>query len=441
MFFTLLLAANLEHGDRAITRSNVGHLSLRWRTRLRSVADSAPVLVRGMLFITAGDGTTYAINSATGEIAWRFVTHGPNITTSVPAADPSGSIIYTAGVDGFEHKLNAASGKEIRERGFPVRITTMPQTEKNASALSAANGYVYAVTSGYFGDAPPYVGHVVAIRLSDGRANVFNTLCSDRHTLPTAASCAHSGSGIWSRAGAVVDPDAAMHGRVYVATGNGNFDGRSGGDDYGDSVIALSADATRVLGYYTPENFAELEQGDVDLGSSAPALLPRDRRSRTPLMLVQGGKDDVLRLLDRAKLPGVGGELQQVDLGSRLYSTPAVWRDGSKRTWIFLGMADGVLAYRVETDGQGVSRLVHAWSANAGETEEGTSPVVNNGIVFIAMNGALVALDALTGNVLWNSARNARTSIGNVHWQSPIAVDGGVYCADQDGNMFAYGVP
>ena len=60
--------------------------------------------------------------------------------------------------------VDPASGAERHGHGFPVRITTMPSTEKNASALNVSGGYVYAVTSGYIGDAPPYVGHVVAIR-------------------------------------------------------------------------------------------------------------------------------------------------------------------------------------------------------------------------------------------------------------------------------------
>ncbi len=34
-----------------------------------------------------------------------------------------------------------------------------------------------------------------------------------------------------------------MNGRVYAATGNGDFDAnQSGGVNYGDSVVALSAD-------------------------------------------------------------------------------------------------------------------------------------------------------------------------------------------------------
>lgn len=435
------------YGDGSITANNVARLRLHWRAKLGDVADTAPIFLsrvsikgkpRAMLFETAKNGTTYGIDARTGKIVWRFATEGPNITTAVPAADPSGRWIYAGGVDGFVHKVDPATGEQSRTAGFPIRITTMPETEKNASALNVANGYVYAATSGYLGDAPPYVGHLVSVRLSDGATHVFNTLCSDVRSLPSASSCSQNRSGIWARGGVVVDPDPAMHGRVYVTTGNGEFNARAG--NYGDSVLALSADGATLLGSYTPADYAELQAGDTDLGSSAPVLLPRESRSRTPLMLVQGGKDAILRLLDRAHLPGVGKELQRVDSGSQLYSAPAVWRDSSQRTWVYLGLQDGIRAYRLETDSQGTSRLVHAWSANAGESPEGTSPVVSNGLLFVATNGAIHVYDARSGRELWNSARTG-AAIGDVHWQSPIVADGWLYCSDEDGYLNAYGFP
>lgn len=390
------------------------------------------MLLSGRLYETAKNGTTYSIDANSGKIVWRFSTRGPNITTSVPAADASGRFVYVPGVDGYVHKLSASSGFEIRDGHFPVRITVMPQTEKNASPLTVANGYLYAVTSGYFGDAPPYVGHVVSVRLNDGSTTIFNTLCSNRRSLPTPTSCSHSGSGIWSRGGVVADPDPSMRERIYVTTGNGDFDANTGGQDYGDSVISLSADARSVLGYYTPEDYAELENGDVDLGSAAPALLPREARSKTPLMLVQGGKDAILRLIDRSNMHGLGDELQRVDIGSQLYSTPAVWQDpATRQTWVYLGVDDGVRAYRLVTTDR-TSRLVHAWTAMAGETSEGTSPTVGDGVVFVAMNDAIYALDAHSGKKLWSGSMDA------VHWQSPIVSSGWLFCSDQNGVLNAW---
>lgn len=437
------------YNERAISTSNVGRLRFQWRTKLGDVADSAPIVLphvrvngktRSLLFQTAKNGTTYAIDAAGGAVVWRFATHGPNITTSVPAPDPSGRWIYAPGVDGFVHKLDAASGTEIRDLGFPVRVTLIPESEKNASALNVANGFLYAATSGYFGDAPPYDGHIVSVRLSDGTTHVFNTLCSQLRSLPSGSSCPQSGSGIWARGGVVVDPDSSVDGRIYVATGNGDFNAHSGGHDYGDSVLALTADGATLVDYYTPETYDELQSGDTDLGSSAPALLPREQRSRTPLMLVQGGKDAILRLLDRTHLPGLGGELQRIDMGSPLYSAPAVWRDASRRTWVFLGLADSLRAYRLQTNSRGSSRLIHAWDAAVGGTPEGSSPIVSSGVVFMATSGAIHALDARSGRELWSSERTQH-SIARIHWESPILVNGRLYCADEDGYVTAYALP
>ena len=449
-----------------LTAKNVERLHARWQVALGGTADSTPILLervdidgasRAMLFQTTTKGTTLGIDATSGRIVWRSFTQLPKagfsltnlayrtvfgaaITNSTPAADPSGRAVYAPGLDGLVHKLDAASGAELDAPGFPLRLTVMPQTEKDASPLNVANGYLYAATSGYNGDFQPYDGHIVALRLHDGATRIFNTLCSNDRNLPTPDSCPHGGSGIWSRGGVVVDPDPAMHGRIYAATGNGHFDANAGGRDYGDSVVALNAGLNALAGSYTPAGFQSLDDSDADLGSTSPALLPRQKASRTPLMLVQGGKDRVLRLVDRAKLPGVGGELQTIGLADRLFSTPAVWSDSSGHVWVYLGLPDEVDAYRLDTDARGTSRLVRAWHVAPGHTErEGTSPVVSNGIVFVAFDGALVGLDARTGKTLWNSAlRSAGRTIGPVHWQSPIVVNGWVYCSDQNGNLTAY---
>jgi outer membrane protein assembly factor BamB len=320
----------------------------------------------------------------------------------------------------------------------------MPAVEKDAAALNLANGYLYAATSGYIGDAGPYDGHVVVLRLRDGLTHVFNSLCSTIHHLllaksydpRSAYSCTQVRSGIWSRAGVVVDPDPAMHGRIYVATGNGLFTANAGGHDYGDSVLALSADGSRLLDYFTPADYSDLDEKDMDLGSSAPVLLPRVPHSRTPLLAVQGGKDGIVRLLDRARLGGVHGELQDLAVpGAVLFSAPAVWRGPHGGIWVYLGDADHVTALRLTTGARGVSRLSIAWNAPVG----GTSPIVVNGVVFAATGGALTALDARTGTMLWSSTRpSAGGTIGDIHWESPIALDGWLYCSDQSGHLTAY---
>lgn len=445
--------SGVDVGERVLNTGNVHKLRARWQIAFPNaeVADSTPILLDGvlvhgkrvpMLFQTTKNGVTYGIDALSGSILWHFATRGPKITNSTSAADPGRTAIYVPGVDGFVRKLDAATGRELSAPGFPARITRMVDTEKDASPLNVANGYLYATTSGYLGDAPPYDGHVVEVRLSDGHHYVFNSLCSNDRKLPTPTSCPYSDSGIWSRGGAVVDPDPAMNGQVYVATGNGNFDANRGGHNYGDSVIGLSAGPLTAVGNYTPADYQKLDNEDLDLGSTSPALLPRRSNSSTPLMLVQGGKDAILRLVNRDPLPGVGGELQEVALPTQLFATPAVWNDAAGRTWIFVAFPSSVAAYRLKTVG-GRSRLIGGWQVSPGQTSgEGTSPVVANGIVFVAFDNALVALDALTGNELWSSAmRGAGKTIGPVHWESPIVVNGWVYCSDENGHLTAYALP
>ena len=440
--------------DRSFTTRNVRGLLRRWVATFARGADTAPIVLAHvpgrpngdpLLVETDTGGTTYGIDGAKGTVVWRFATSGSKITTSVAVAGPSERNVYVPGIDGRVHALDAATGREISAPGFPLAITRMPDVEKDASALSIANGFLYAVTSGYIGDAGPYDGHIIAIRLSDGATHVTNSLCSSIHRLlldrsydpRSAASCPQERSGIWSRAGAVVDPDPSQHGRVYVATGNGAFDAASGGTDYGDSVLALDGDASRIDASFTPREYPQLESDDADLGSTAPAMLPREDASTTPLLAVQGGKGALLYVLDRERLGGIGGERQTLPLPTQLFTAPAVWRDAT-RTWIYAGFpgADaGVKAFVVETNHAGRTRLRPAWSASVAAT----SPVVVNGVVFVAGEGVLRALDARSGHALWSSAdAGAGGTIGGIHWQSPVAVGGWVYCSDQSRHLTAY---
>ncbi len=413
-----------------ITPSNVADLHVRWQVKLGSVADSAPIVAGNTLYITATDGTTYAIERASGRILWHFATHGPKITTSVPAYDPTTHALYVPGVDGMVHRLDPVTGREVRGAGFPEQITLAPQTEKNASPLRVANGYLYAQTSGYIGDATPYVGHILAIRLRDGSKHVFNALCSSRHELIEPQSCAAQRAGMWSRAGVVVDPEASMHGRIYGATGNAPFDAAAG--NYGDSILSLNEDATKLIGFLTPPDYNDLEAEDEDVGSSSPAMLPRQPESATPLMAVQGGKDSVLRLFDRTHLDGPHPPLQTIALDSLLFSIPGVWTDRAGTTYVFTGIADGVYAYRLVTKNR-VSHLVTAWHTELELGREGASPVVSGGVLFLAASSGLVTLDAQTGRRLWTS-----NAIGPIHWQIPVVADGMVYCADENGTLTAF---
>src|SRR6266571_2059768 len=173
---------------------------------------------------------------------------------ATPVADPDRAFVYAASPDGQIHKLAVADGRAA----WSSAITDLPRREKIASPLNYFRGRVIATTGGYIGDASPYQGHVAILDAANGKLlHVWNSLCSDRPGILDPASCSESGSAIWGRAGAVID---STTGNIFVATGNGLWDGRA---HWGDAVLELDADATRLLGNYTPTNTAALDARDA----------------------------------------------------------------------------------------------------------------------------------------------------------------------------------
>ncbi|HEU0027931.1 MAG TPA: PQQ-binding-like beta-propeller repeat protein [Ktedonobacterales bacterium] len=437
--------------ETTLTTTTAPNLTKLWQVRLPGVADSSPILLHGMpfpngardvLYVTTRDGRLLALDASDGALIWQKQPSGPKITHSSPVADPSRKYVYAYGLDGSAHRYDAITGQETTSGGWPARITLMTQTEKESSALNIASGRLYVTTSGYIGDAPPYQGHIVTIDLQTGGERVFNSLCSNLTRLLTASDCSSEQSGIWARGGATVDP---ISGDIYAATGNGPYDADQGGADYGDSILKLSPDGAQLLDSFTPEDHQRLNEQDLDLGSMAPTPLPRAADSATPLMLIQGGKDGNLRLLNRENLSGqggpghVGGALQTIQTGCGFYSQPAVWTDpASHQPWVAVSNTCGLTVYRLMTGADGVSRLEQVWRDTEART---TSPVVANGVLYGAESGALRAWNAATGRRLWGSDQGgAGGSIGGIHWESPIVVGGALYISDENAALTCYGL-
>jgi outer membrane protein assembly factor BamB len=425
-----------------ITARNIGSLTPRV-VSLNGTADSAPIELHGVrargrardiVIVTTAYGRTIAIDAQTGGRLWEYVppTIGgyqgsAQFTTATPIADPDRKHVYVASPDGRIRKLAVATGNEVRSGRWPVSITFDPTHEKIAAALNLSGNYVIAVTGGYYGDAPPYQGHIALIDRASGRLlHVFNTLCSNRRRLIVPSSCRSSDSAIWGRSGAVVEPDT---GRLLVATGNGPFDGVT---DWGDSVLELSPDASRLLQSWTPTNQEAMRASDTDLGSSSPAVLPVVGGRR---LAVQGSKEGLVRLLDLARLngsggagPRKGGELQKLPSpgSTDVFTAPAVWRHAG-RTWVFVTTNGGTAAYVL--GGGGRPRLSVAWENGT----PGTSPVLAGGLLYVHdfKHGQLVIYSPDSGRVL----RSMPAEAG--HWSSPIVVGGRVILPEGNANDHA----
>lgn len=403
-----------------ITAATINTLH-RQQVQIGGTADSSAIYLHGatvsggthdVFFVTTTYGKTVAVDANNGAILWTFTPPGysswagsAQITTATPVADPSRTAIYAASPGGYIYKLAVADGHSL----WGVSITKLPSREKIASALNFFNGRVIATTGGYIGDAPPYQGHVAIISSAGQLLHVWNSLCSNRRGLIDPGSCSASDSAIWGRAGATVDP---ANGQLLVATGNGPWNGST---NWGDATLRLDANATRILGNYTPTNTARLEAGDTDIGSTSPVLVAG--------FVAQGGKDGKIRLLSRGRMSGTrahkGGELSLVSTpsGADLFTAPAVLG-----ATLFAADNGGTAAYRVRN-----SKLQTLWRNGTG----GTSPVVAGGLVWVYDPGGALNVYTLGGRHV------ATLPCGGGHWNSPIVVDSRVALPEGSANDHA----
>lgn len=407
-----------------LSAAGVGSM-VRQQVALDGTVDGAPIYLRGVavrgathdvFFVTTTYGKTIAIDADRGTVLWEFTPPGYaslagtyRITNATPVADADRAFIYAASPDGFIRKLSVKDGSVA----WATAVTRLPEREKIASPLSFDRGRVIAATDGYIGDAPPYQGHVAVLDAASGRLlHVWNSLSSDRHELLDPATVRQSDSGIWGRAGVVIDP---VTGDLFVATGNGKWDGSV---NWGDAVIELDPDAAAIRGNYTPDNTEALDDTDADLGSTSPVLLGGG-------LVAQGGKDRVIRVLDWTSMQGSaphrGGEASSVPTpsGSRLFTAPALLRAGGT-TWLFA--ADGGATQAWTLSGR---TLTPRWRAEHG----GTSPIVVDGmLITYDPRGALRFYQAATGREI------AALPCGPGHWNSPIAADGRIVLAEGNAN-------
>ena len=368
---------------------------------------------------------------------------------ATPSA-PSGTMVYRLhALDITTGARRAGSGVLISGSYGGATFDGRYQIQRVSLALSG-NHVVFGFAAVELEYANGYAGWVMAYDKSTlTQSGVFATVTSGNR-----------GGGVWqSGRPPVVDSS----GFVYVFVGNAYGSGYDGVQNFSESALKLDpANGLKLVDWFTPGNWSQMDTLDSDLSSSGPLLIPGTS------LLAGGGKTGNLYVLSTANLGKYNALDSQVVQklhisASEIRGGPVYWRrstanggpllynwgvsdrlkafpfngtmfaatpsaQGSVTNQIFPG---GILTLSAngEAPGSGV-----VWATTAGSGDAENNPPVPG--VLYAFNAGNVATE------LWYSTLNAaRDGFGNfAKFVPPLVANGRVYVATWSDQVAVYGL-
>jgi hypothetical protein len=431
--------------------------------------------IRGTPVVNPDTGTIFVVtftrqtSGAVYDYAYKLwdlnLTDGQNALAPVTIGDATD----IPGEAGWASNWTVISGPSVQGAGAGSvngTITFNACAQVQTAALTVANGSVFVEFSGLVENfSDQYHGWLLGYNAQNLQPTaVWNAT-------PNGAE-----GGIWM-GGNPVSVDAA--GNLYLAVGNGDFANTENGavgpelnangfpanGNYGESIVKLVVDPTTSAGnqntngwglavadYFTPFNQPALNAVDMDIGSTAPLLLPDAAGSAAhPHLIMETGKGPTTYLIDRDNMgkydPNTDHVVQEFQtalppnqdnqMASSVYFNGTVYKTGNVQVASAYSLADDQLTLTSQSANEfGYSGADPTISANG----------VGNGIVWELDYGSnqLFAYDAsnLT-NKLWasNQAPNNRDSF--TYWISqfnaPTLANGMAYVITT-GQFIAYGL-
>ncbi|MBS1532347.1 MAG: hypothetical protein JSU01_18745 [Bacteroidetes bacterium] len=509
--------AGLNYKETELTTSNVNTATFG-RLFTLSVDDQVyaqPLVVgnvsissgtHNVVFIATVNNTVYAFDADNGKAYWHvnYTVNGmrPPAATDMnsgwctpyqdftknmgivgtPVIDSTAQTMYfvARSTDGshFVQNLHAVSIVDGSERaGSPVQLSaSMPGTGDGAvngtvsfdpmrnnqrQPLLLLNGTVYISFSSHC-DWNPYHGWILGYDEATLQQKIVY------NDTPTG-----EGGGIWeSGMGIVADPQ----GNLYVVSGNGtvgeggHFASTGNGTDEqspnpnpadptnrSESAIKLtpSGSTLAVTDFFTPTNYLDLNNNDLDYGVMGSFLVPNSN------YYVTGCKDGNIYLLNTANMGGYSGTanqvVQTVPLGISLHCQPAYYQ-GASSGYIYIWSENDKLRQFPFNNGNmsanatvaniaGISGGTGAnLSVSANGTKSGTGILwavapLGNADGTLAP-GVLYALDATdVTKVLWSSLQGIGNAPGYfAKFAAPTVVDGHVYLPTFSNAVVVYGL-
>jgi polyvinyl alcohol dehydrogenase (cytochrome) len=391
------------HGDLARTGVDstsppLGQVHRAWSRGLDGPVYAEPLAVGDRVYVATERNTVYALNAATGHIAWKRHLGKPVQASTLPCGNiapvtgitgtpaiSGGTLYVVAFLSGYRHVLfglRLHGGKVRLKRNVDAKRSD-PRVHQERSALSVANGRVYVPYGGLTGDCGPYKGRVVSVKTRGKPHERVFTVGVGRE------------GGIWAPSGAAVNGA----GDLFVVSGNGDA---LQGFDEGNSVIRLSP-KLKQRDFYRASNSAQLNQSDTDLGSVGATLIAPNR-----LFVI--GKEGLGLILNADHLGGTGGQL----FSQGVCSGGAFGGLAFQAPLVFVPCTDGLYALRVNGDS-----FSSAWKAGG----SAGAPILAGGAVWSIDGSTLHAYDPGSGSPI------ASFDLGDqvTHFPSPGAGGGRLF--------------
>ena len=365
----------------------------------------------------------------------------------------------------YLHAVNIIDGSE--RTGSPVKITATyngtgdgsvngvitfdAQKQNQRQGLTLLNGVVYVTFSSHC-DWGPYHGWILGYNASSLQQQIVY------NDTPNGMD-----GGLWE-SGTGMAADA--QGNLYVVTGNGTVGDNNNQTvltNRGESALKLtvSGSTLQVSSYFTPFNFQNLENNDLDYGGMGAFLIPNSNYYFT------GCKDGNIYLLNKDNMGGFNASSNNIQQtiflngSANMHCQPAYYK-GSTNEFVYIWSENDQLralpfnrsSNLVDVGSQGIATITGPQGqSGAVLSVSSNGTTAGTGILWAAYAatgdaehqvspGILRAFDA--SNVtkeLWNNNQSPNDNAGKyAKFSSPTIANGHVYLPTFSNQVVVYGI-
>lgn len=282
-----------------INRDNVSQLTLQWvfQTPETGYFENSPLVVDGIMYVTAPEDIAYAVDARTGRKLWTYKRALPEKLRACCGHTNRGFAIlgtrlFLATLDAHVVALDSATGNVLWD----------------VAAADYSKGYAFTV-------APLVVKDKVIVGVSGGEYGIrgfidaYDAATGQRawrfYTIPAPGepggdswgsndAAARGGAPAWVTG--TYDPQLNL---LYWPTGNpspsDDGSGRKGDDLYSNCILALNPDTGKLQWYF---QFTPFDLHDWD-ATEVPVLLDTELDGQPRKLLIQANRNGFFYVLDR----------------------------------------------------------------------------------------------------------------------------------------------